>query len=202
MANIKQIKIGNTLHEINAKYWNGKEASSKQDKLVSGSNIKTINDESLLGAGNIKIDGVYVWNIETLPIGDSATVQASVLKNVIVNYKQGKPIYIYDGVGTLPTFVEKHDNNYRIVPYTSQYDQGIYYTEGFYEFDENILNYNDDQYVDIVWGGMVAQIPIDLEPITSDELSLIFTEFDNVGSGYGLSGYGISESLIEETENE
>lgn len=95
MANIKQIKIGNTLHEINAKYWNGKEASSKQDKLVSGSNIKTINSESLLGTGNIEI-----------------------------------------------------------------------------------------------------------APITSDELSLIFTEFDNVGSGYGLSGYGISESLIEETENE
>lgn len=31
--------------------------SSKQDKLVSGKNIKTINNQSLLGAGNIKIDG-------------------------------------------------------------------------------------------------------------------------------------------------
>lgn len=31
--------------------------SSKQDRLVSGTNIKTINNQSLLGAGNIKIDG-------------------------------------------------------------------------------------------------------------------------------------------------
>lgn len=28
-----------------------------QDKLVSGTNIKTINDESILGSGNIKIEG-------------------------------------------------------------------------------------------------------------------------------------------------
>lgn len=31
--------------------------SGKQDKLISGTNIKTINNESLLGAGNITIEG-------------------------------------------------------------------------------------------------------------------------------------------------
>lgn len=31
--------------------------SGKQDKLVSGSNIKTINGQSILGSGNIKIEG-------------------------------------------------------------------------------------------------------------------------------------------------
>lgn len=31
--------------------------NSKQDKLISGNNIKTINDESLLGEGNIEIKG-------------------------------------------------------------------------------------------------------------------------------------------------
>lgn len=31
--------------------------SSKQDKLVSGKNIKTVNNQSLLGSGNIKITG-------------------------------------------------------------------------------------------------------------------------------------------------
>ena len=34
----------------------GTEASGKQDKLVSGSNIKTVNGQSLLGSGNLNID--------------------------------------------------------------------------------------------------------------------------------------------------
>jgi len=34
------------------------EVSSKQDTLVSGTNIKTINNTSLLGSGNITIDGL------------------------------------------------------------------------------------------------------------------------------------------------
>lgn len=33
-------------------YWNG-----KQDALVSGTNIKTVNNESLLGSGNISVEG-------------------------------------------------------------------------------------------------------------------------------------------------
>lgn len=39
--------------------------NNKQDKLISGSNIKTINDQSLLGSGNIVVEGVttsYVDN--------------------------------------------------------------------------------------------------------------------------------------------
>ena len=34
------------------------EVSSKQDTLVSGTNIKTINNTSLLGSGNITIDAL------------------------------------------------------------------------------------------------------------------------------------------------
>ena len=53
---IKGLTISGTQHEIDAKYWGGKEESSKQDKLVSGNNIKTINGESILGAGNINLN--------------------------------------------------------------------------------------------------------------------------------------------------
>lgn len=63
MANVKQIKAGNTTYDIDAKYWNGKEASSKQDKLVSGTNIKTINGKTLLGSGNILTnDNIFTCN--------------------------------------------------------------------------------------------------------------------------------------------
>lgn len=47
--------------------------SSKQDTLVSGTNIKTINNENILGSGNIDIDGITeltdtsirIWNLDT-----------------------------------------------------------------------------------------------------------------------------------------
>ena len=35
---IKQIQLGNNLHDIDAKYWGGKTIGEKQDTLVSGTN--------------------------------------------------------------------------------------------------------------------------------------------------------------------
>lgn len=52
---INQISVGNNLYDINSRYWCGLEPSSKQDVLVSGSNIKNINGEPLVGGGNIDI---------------------------------------------------------------------------------------------------------------------------------------------------
>ena len=41
------------------------ELQNKQDKLVSGENIKTINNQSILGSGNLEIEGIIV-NYEEL----------------------------------------------------------------------------------------------------------------------------------------
>ena len=49
MSKINKIKVGNTTYDI--------EDTSKQATLVSGENIKTINNNSLLGSGNISISG-------------------------------------------------------------------------------------------------------------------------------------------------
>lgn len=46
--------------------------SSKQDALVSGTNIKTINNESLLGSGNVSLAGA-----ETLPVGSEIDYDGS-----------------------------------------------------------------------------------------------------------------------------
>jgi hypothetical protein len=35
-------------------------SKQKQDKLISGINIKTINEESILGFGNIEISGNFL----------------------------------------------------------------------------------------------------------------------------------------------
>lgn len=52
MAYINQVKKGNTIYTIH-----DDRVDSKQDTLVSGSNIKTINGRSILGSGNINISG-------------------------------------------------------------------------------------------------------------------------------------------------
>ena len=59
----------------------GVAVKSKQDNLVSGTNIKTINSQSLLGSGNIVISGgsggliqnVYIQETEpTIATGEKA----------------------------------------------------------------------------------------------------------------------------------
>ena len=151
---IKIISAGGKQYEIDAKTWNGLSPSAKQDKLTSGSNIKTINDESILGAGNIKIDGVYVWDITPLSItsgkNQAIGVTANILKEVYNNYLEGKPIYIYDGIGILPTFVDVsvlYTNDICIYPYTVVNDYSNYNMHSIYSFDKDILYYDDDTVV-------------------------------------------------------
>ena len=63
-----------TLADINK--WN-----NKQDQLVSGTNIKTINNTSLLGSGNIDITGG-----ESYIAGTGIQIQNGVISNTITNY--------------------------------------------------------------------------------------------------------------------
>lgn len=67
---IKQITLG----DINS--WN-----NKQDELISGTNIKTINNTSLLGSGNIEITG----NVYTAGTGINIS-NSNVISNTIVSY--------------------------------------------------------------------------------------------------------------------
>ena len=56
---IKQISVGDELYDFDSKYWGGLEPIDKQDTLVSGLNIKTINGESLLGEGDIDTNDTF-----------------------------------------------------------------------------------------------------------------------------------------------
>ena len=53
--------------------------SMKQDTLVSGTNIKTINNESILGSGNIEIQGGGGSASSAITSGDTNPVQGGVL---------------------------------------------------------------------------------------------------------------------------
>lgn len=58
---------------VNANY---KDIQDKQDKLVSGENIKTINNESILGDGNIDVISDVSWGDITGDIQDQADLQS------------------------------------------------------------------------------------------------------------------------------
>lgn len=47
---------------------------NKQDKLVSGENIKTINNESILGSGNIELTTDVVVRSETMPLSATTLI--------------------------------------------------------------------------------------------------------------------------------
>lgn len=53
----------------------------KQDNLVSGTNIKTVNGNSLLGSGDITISGGVVWGNITGNITDQTDLQTA-LNNI------------------------------------------------------------------------------------------------------------------------
>lgn len=70
MSKIKKIKVNNVNYDLGVDYSNvdnKPDFSLKQDTLVSGTNIKTINGSSILGSGNINISGgeaISVGNIQ------------------------------------------------------------------------------------------------------------------------------------------
>jgi hypothetical protein len=75
----KQEEDGNKIDALD------KEMATKQDLLVSGTNIKTINSQSLLGEGNIEIESGY--NIPFLFINSTAHLSGdfAAVKNAIAN---------------------------------------------------------------------------------------------------------------------
>ena len=85
---VKQISIS----DINN--WN-----SKQDELVSGSNIKTINGESILGEGNLNVDTSY-----TAGTGISISDE-NVISNTITSYDD------LTDLPTIPTAVSELTND-------------------------------------------------------------------------------------------
>jgi len=82
--------------------------SSKQDTLVSGTNIKTINNNSLLGSGNLVIGGgpTFLKLANTLTINSTNEVEitdfafnlvanATYIINFSMYIRNVKPIYFY-----------------------------------------------------------------------------------------------------------
>ena len=98
--------------------------SSKQDALVSGTNIKTINNESILGSGNITISGggsgveakVYSADFTTLTdtlVTASAGVQ-TIMTNALEDYNNENTVFLEDlrsGTAVRTYILTKYSND-------------------------------------------------------------------------------------------
>ena len=120
-GDLTKIKIGNNVYSIHDY---SAAIANKQDKLVSGTNIKTINDVSVLGNGNISIEtGTAVEGNPT----DDAT------DGDLTKIKIGNNVYsIHDYTSALAKKVNLIDNlpDTTAVVYAAQrrpYSDGSYY---------------------------------------------------------------------------
>lgn len=73
--------------------------NSKQNTLVSGENIKTINGQSLLGSGNITIESETTIPTMFIPKGYSGSVDLSILTPIYDAVMNNKPWIVWGDLG-------------------------------------------------------------------------------------------------------
>lgn len=73
--------------------------NSKQNTLVSGDNIKTINGQSLLGSGNITIESGTTIPTMFIPKGYSGSVDLSILTPIYDAVMNNKPWIVWGDLG-------------------------------------------------------------------------------------------------------
>lgn len=88
MADVKELNINNTTYAIkDAVARNG--LTTKQDILVSGTNIKTINNQSILGSGNITINEPILYSTTGQNTDGAMTQKATTDElNTRIDYSQ------------------------------------------------------------------------------------------------------------------
>lgn len=107
------------------------EVAGKQDTLVSGSNIKTINNVSLLGSGNINVNGMTKHTFSTF--GEMATAIINHPCCLIFRNTSTPPLtyldqYVYSlSAGNLNVYFWKYQVQNNIL---TEYFKGIHISEG------------------------------------------------------------------------
>lgn len=143
--------------------------SGKQDKLVSGENIKTINGNSLLGEGNIVIEGgsgnsnnvgtyIQIYNSETLWL-EPETITKLDFDNENKNTTNGGLIFedsgvrVGKGVSQLLIIAKWNNWQYDFSKYIYIYKNGsTYEMQPYYT---NVYSANITSYMDVIEGDYI-----------------------------------------------
>lgn len=101
--------------------------SGKQNTLVSGTNIKTINGNSLLGSGDVTIDvSSGAIAIHEFYMDEAIPTESTGLKTIVHNMAS----YVEDGVEYMPMFIAR--THFEKMSRTIQYDSSTKYIRIYY----------------------------------------------------------------------
>lgn len=164
----------------------------KQDKLVSGQNIKTINGQSILGSGDITIsgEGTFTSSPTLLPIkGTVVTTENNTNTTEVLNVGEDKSVY-YD---------------YRLEKFVVKTLQNVYYTqwEGDYSTSEQYesISFVYTEYPETTIYKIDKTRPDILLPISDCSVVEIVEWTNNaedypLGYDYPEGSYAISEDYL------
>lgn len=120
--------------------------STKQDTLVSGTNIKTINNTSLLGSGNIDTKEVFIAEYGATTY---AEVMAALQSHKIVFVIKNGLLYIYQSVSGLTNLFVRWGYSFNGSPNIDGVDtEGVYVrqndvwntTSNIFEFQQRLIS--------------------------------------------------------------
>ena len=129
--------------------------SNKQDALVSGTNIKTVNNQSLLGSGDLQ---TIVYGQKTQTGFRSGT------------YSNGNWIYSQSDITLLKGIVYYDVTSAKAYTYDGQSLKGFYYTdESLFAYDADIseVGYSGD-YDDLLNKPTIPTVPTNVSSFTND----------------------------------
>ena len=159
---------------------------TKQDTLVSGTNIKTINNESILGEGNIEIQGggtsehvslTYAeW--EALPYDEQMADKVYLIKdaeNVYVTPEQVQEVQ--NSVNTLSGRVETTETEINNIKNAGYATQTWVSSQGYLTEHQSLAGYATENYVN----NKISELNIDdyLKIADLPDYSVKFTEIDS-----------------------
>ena len=135
--------------------------ATKQDTLVSGTNVKTINNQSILGSGNITIEGGSTITIDSVM---SDTSVNAVQNKVIKSYIDGKVINVPTKTSQLTNdsgFITSADldTSYAKVTYVDTQDASNLATAKQYS-NSNLSTaktYTDTSITNLTWKGTQSE---------------------------------------------
>lgn len=150
--------------------------ATKQDTLVSGENIKTLNGESLLGSGNIEIkEGVKVFDLPNLHASDSVGMLYS---------------YTGDVQGAIVHLGEFSFQNFSIKRFTD-WDGSTKYKVSLSTFDTPNKSFSDVSFGSSTWLQYLYGEAKGID-INSESTAKFVTALPN-RAGFGMQTIGVSD---------
>lgn len=145
-----QIGSGADLTEVNEKIAALTEETErleadKQDALVSGSNIKTINGQSILGAGDIAIEGGGEGIIVDTEMSDTSenAVQNKVIKKYVDDEVEDAKVYAEEMANNAETAAKKYADDNKVAKVAGKQLSTEDFTTTLKQKLDGLANYDD-----------------------------------------------------------